>query len=62
MFLKRRVNIYGCNGKTEVYQAINTIIHNNHLKLVSFSGSMTLHQLDIYNFFKKFGYKIENPF
>lgn len=62
IFSKRRINVYGCNGKTEVYQAINTIIHNNKIKSVGFSDSVTLHQLDIFNFFKKINYKIINPF
>jgi len=62
IFLKRRINVYGCNGKTEVYQTINTIINNNHFKSVGFSDSVTLHQLDIYNFFKKINYKVINPF
>lgn len=62
IFLKRRINVYGCYGETEVYQAINTIIHNNNFKSVGFSDSVTLHQLDIFDFFKKFDYKIINPF
>ncbi len=61
IFLKRRINVYGCNGKKEVYQAINTIIHNHKIKSVGFSDSVTLHQLDIFNFLK-FDYKIINPF
>ena len=62
IFLKRRINVYDCNGKKEVYQAINSIIHNNKIKSVGFSDSVTLHQLDIFNFFKKLDYKIINPF
>ena len=50
-FLRRRINVHGCNEKAEVFQTIKTIIHDHHFKSVGFSDSVTLHQLDIYNFF-----------
>ena len=62
IFKKRRINLYGCNEKKKVFETINSIIKDSAIKTIGFSDSATLHQLDIYNYFKKFDYKIINPF